>query len=116
MEFVIAADRRRLRTPKERSGTPTPHSSRRKFCRAGALGSLAVFASGTILGRFAYAESPRTRRLLLKGGTVITIDKTLGDFENADVLIEGARIVAVGRNLSAGDATVISASNMIVMP
>ena len=55
-------------------------------------------------------------RLLLRGGTVITLDPNLGDFDCADVLIEAGRIARVGRDLPAGDATVIDASSRIVMP
>jgi 5-methylthioadenosine/S-adenosylhomocysteine deaminase len=51
----------------------------------------------------------------MKGGTVLTLDWAIGDFENADVLIEGKKIVAAQRNLKA-DAQVIDASNMIVIP
>lgn len=57
-----------------------------------------------------------TQRTLLKGGTVITVDRELGNFRQGDVLIEGSKIAAVGPNLSAADAQVIDASNMIVMP
>lgn len=57
-----------------------------------------------------------SNRTLLKNGCVITIDKQLGNFRQADVLIEGTKIAAVGPNLAAGDAEVIDASNMIVMP
>ena len=56
------------------------------------------------------------RRILIQGGTVITIDPKLGNFEKADVLIEGDKIAAVGPNLSAANAEIIDASNMIVMP
>jgi cytosine/adenosine deaminase-related metal-dependent hydrolase len=55
-------------------------------------------------------------RTLLKGGTVLTLDKDIGNFYEADVLIEGTKIAAVGPNIQAGDAEVIDASNMIVMP
>ncbi|HEY7357177.1 MAG TPA: amidohydrolase family protein [Ktedonobacterales bacterium] len=55
-------------------------------------------------------------RTLLKNGTVITVDKQLGNFRRADVLIDGAKIAAVGPDLAAGDAEVIDAANMIVMP
>jgi 5-methylthioadenosine/S-adenosylhomocysteine deaminase len=54
-------------------------------------------------------------RVLLKGGIVLTLDRAIGDFETADVLIEGAKIAAVGRNLKA-EVQTIDASNMIVMP
>jgi 5-methylthioadenosine/S-adenosylhomocysteine deaminase len=56
------------------------------------------------------------RRILLQGGTIITIDPKLGNFERADVLIEGSKIAAVGPNLSAANAEIIDASNMIIMP
>lgn len=54
---------------------------------------------------------------LIKGGMVLSLDDSVGDFAAGDVLIEGARIVAVGPGLSAGEnAEVIDASGMIVMP
>ena len=54
-------------------------------------------------------------RILLKGGTVITVDPELGDIPGGDVLIEGERIAEVGTNLSA-DAEVIDATGNIVIP
>ena len=55
-------------------------------------------------------------RTLLKNGTVLSLDKKVGNFHQADVLIEGSKIAAVGPNLSAGDAQMVDASNTIVMP
>ena len=46
----------------------------------------------------------------------MTLDSSIGNFYEADVLIEGTKISAVGPNLSAADADVIDASNTIVMP
>jgi cytosine/adenosine deaminase-related metal-dependent hydrolase len=57
-----------------------------------------------------------SNRTLLKGGTVLTIDPALGNFAQADVLIDGSKIAEVGPNLAANDAEIIDASNMIVMP
>jgi len=54
-------------------------------------------------------------RILLKGGTVITVDPNLGDIPNGDVLIEGDTIAEVGTDLSA-DAEVIDATGNIVIP
>jgi cytosine/adenosine deaminase-related metal-dependent hydrolase len=54
-------------------------------------------------------------RVLLRGGVVLTMDPSLGDFERADVLIEGSKIAAVGRDLPATGGE-IDASGMIVMP
>jgi cytosine/adenosine deaminase-related metal-dependent hydrolase len=57
-----------------------------------------------------------TGRRLIKGGTILTLDPSLGDFPTGDVLIEGEKIVAVGRGLANGEVDVIDATGMIVMP
>src|SRR5437764_6370345 len=58
-----------------------------------------------------------SRTTLIKGGYVLTLDPALVDLPNADVLIEGDRIAAVGPNLTAGPhANIIDARNRIVMP
>ena len=55
-------------------------------------------------------------RVLLRGGVVLSLDAAVGDFEQADVLIGGRRIAAVGPSLPAGDALVVDCSGAIVMP
>jgi hypothetical protein len=55
------------------------------------------------------------RRILLKGGVVLTMDPELGDLEQANLLIDGARIAEVGPNIQA-KPDVIDAAGMIVMP
>jgi 5-methylthioadenosine/S-adenosylhomocysteine deaminase len=57
-----------------------------------------------------------TGRKLIKGGTILTLDPSLGDFPSGDVVIEGEKIVAVGRGLANGEVDVIDATGMIVMP
>ena len=54
-------------------------------------------------------------RILLKGGCVLSLDAKVGDFDVADVLIDGSRIAEVRPNITA-DAEVIDATNTIVMP
>ncbi|MEO8667191.1 MAG: amidohydrolase family protein [Bauldia sp.] len=55
--------------------------------------------------------------LLLKGGTVVSVDPAIGTLREGDVLVEGERIVAVGQGLEAPDgAEIIDVSGMIVMP
>jgi 5-methylthioadenosine/S-adenosylhomocysteine deaminase len=61
------------------------------------------------------ATGANARRLLLKGGCVLSLDPAVGDFDAADVLIDGTRIVDVRPNLTA-DAEVIEAGGTIVMP
>jgi 5-methylthioadenosine/S-adenosylhomocysteine deaminase len=58
------------------------------------------------------------RRILLKGGVVLTLDRQIGDFAQADVLIEGGKIREVRPNiaLAGDDAAVIDATNRIVLP
>ena len=55
-------------------------------------------------------------RILIQGGTVLSLDPVVGDLTTGDVLIEGDRIVAVGPNLQNGEVELIDASGMIVMP
>src|SRR6266478_9158225 len=56
------------------------------------------------------------RRYVIRGGSVMSMDPKVGDFVQADVLVEGKKILAVGRNLGGGDAGVIDARGRIVMP
>jgi 5-methylthioadenosine/S-adenosylhomocysteine deaminase len=55
-------------------------------------------------------------KTLIKNGIVLTLDKKVGNFHQADILIEGTKIAAVGPNLNAEGAELIDASDMIVMP
>ncbi len=57
-----------------------------------------------------------TNKTLLKNGIVLTLDKKVGNFHRADVLIEETKISAVAPNLIGDGAEVIDASDMIVMP
>ncbi|MER7210673.1 amidohydrolase family protein [Streptosporangium sp. NPDC000239] len=59
---------------------------------------------------------PDGGRLVIRGGAVMSMDPAVGDFEDADVLVEGGRIVAVGPGLDAQDANVIDARGRVVMP
>lgn len=57
------------------------------------------------------------RPLLIKGGTVITMDPALGDFRTGDVLVTGDTITDVGPRLQApAEVEVIDAAGSIVMP
>jgi 5-methylthioadenosine/S-adenosylhomocysteine deaminase len=56
------------------------------------------------------------RRYLIRGGSVMSMDPQIGDFAQGDVLVEGKKILAVGRNVHAGNAAVIDARGRIVMP
>lgn len=56
------------------------------------------------------------RKILFKGGTVVTMDAKVPNLAVGDVLIEGDKIVAVGPNIEVGDAEVIDAKGNIVLP
>src|SRR5215510_3783483 len=71
--------------------------------------------AGLAVGAGTFQQPVRTNRLLLKGGCVLTLDPGVGDFEKADVLIDGNRIADVKPSITAS-ATTIDAAGMIVMP
>jgi cytosine/adenosine deaminase-related metal-dependent hydrolase len=56
------------------------------------------------------------KRTLIRNSVIITIDKKLGDFERADILIEDDVIAAVEPNLPVEDAQLIDGSTMIALP
>jgi 5-methylthioadenosine/S-adenosylhomocysteine deaminase len=105
---------------------PAARSSRRAFLKAGAAGAVAQIPLGSALAQGvgatdADAELRRLqaqRRILLKGGVVMSLDRRIGDFAQADVLIEDGKIREVRPNIavSADAAAVIDASNRIVIP
>src|SRR5262245_7466048 len=57
--------------------------------------------------------------ILLKGGTIVSMDPKVGDFKNGDVLIQGTKIVGVGPSgqvKAPPQAQVIDATNTIIIP
>jgi 5-methylthioadenosine/S-adenosylhomocysteine deaminase len=95
---------------------------------AGEMGSSMPAAAGAaaILHR-----KPRTRfsatampqrsgsdgsRILIRNGHVLSLDPAVGDHVRADVLISGRKIEAIGPDLDAGDAQIVEAEGMVVMP
>jgi cytosine/adenosine deaminase-related metal-dependent hydrolase len=61
------------------------------------------------------ALDPR-QRILIRGGTIISMDPNVGDLAKGDVLIEGTKIAGIGPNINASGAQTIDASNMILIP
>jgi len=112
-------------------GKPQDHTQlgRRNFLKASTATAAAASAAG--MGLFAARpasahddDAPedsgkRGRRYVIRGGAVMTMDPSMpnkGEFAQADVLVEGKKIVAVGANLQAGGAGEIDARGKIVMP
>lgn len=102
--------------------------SRRGFLRSSALGAVGVTYASQLAAATAEAHDgdkdlerltrrdDRNRKVLLKGGVVLSMDPAIGDFERGDVLIAGRKIAAVGPNLSSGGAEIVDARNRIVLP
>jgi cytosine/adenosine deaminase-related metal-dependent hydrolase len=107
-------------------GPATVDVSRRRFlCSAAAVAVAAPAAAGSAYAQSApgaqvvqgaQAVTGAGRPILIKGGCVLSLDRAVGDFEQADVLIEGTKISAVRPNITAANAEVIDAANTIVMP
>jgi cytosine/adenosine deaminase-related metal-dependent hydrolase len=57
-----------------------------------------------------------TGRVLIKGGTVLSLDRAVGNMVAADVLIEDGIVREVGTSLRARGAEVVDAAGTIVMP
>src|SRR5450631_3086840 len=99
-------------------------TSRRKFLQSGAgilaAGAAALPGAAQAQGA-ADAELGRlqgARRILLKGGVVLSLDRQVGDFARADVLIEDGKIRELRPDIAVTDAAVavIDAANRIVIP
>jgi len=112
------------------SGKPQLHGNsqlgRRDFLKTVAATGATAGALNLFAARPARADDDRDdppedsgrrgRRYVIRGGAVMSMDPNVGDFAQADVLVEGKKIVAVGPNLHAGGAGEIDARGRIVMP
>ena len=111
------------------SGKPQLHGKsqlgRRDFLKTAAATGLAAGGLNLFAARPARADEGddppedsgrRSRRYVIRGGAVMSMDPKVGNFAKADVLVEGKKILAVGPNLRAGDAGEIDARGRIVMP
>jgi 5-methylthioadenosine/S-adenosylhomocysteine deaminase len=97
-------------------------ASRRAFLKTGvalAAGAAWPAAASAQSGQGADPELSRLqsqRRILLKGGVVLSMDPQIGHFANADVLIEDGKIRDVRPGIAAPDAATVDASNRIIVP
>jgi len=106
-------------------GRPQNHfGSRRKFLTGAAATGVATAGLNLFAPRPAAADDGEApagsgrpgRRYVIRGGSVMSMDPAVGDFTQADVLVEGKKILAVGPNLHVGGAAEIDARGRIVMP
>jgi cytosine/adenosine deaminase-related metal-dependent hydrolase len=106
------------------SGKRKGQSSRRSFLKIGAgfaaAAPFAPFLSGSAAAQTGDAELQAlqgARRIRLARGIVLTLDRQVGDFASADVLIEDGRIGAIGQNIaSPPDTVVVDCANRIIIP
>src|SRR5205807_3717166 len=115
IEVTLPKRDRLFRTRARIAMTEQKSMSRRRFLAG------AIVTGTTLTGKLVAQNAPpgtgsSGRRIVLKGGIVLSMDPKVGDFEKADVLIEGKKIAAVGPNLKAAAAAVIDATDRIVMP
>src|SRR5215211_4007179 len=106
-------------------GSPQMHyRSRRNFLKGAAATGAAAAGLNLFAARPAAAQvgdppadtgSPG-RRYVIRGGSVLSMDPRVGDFVQADVLVDGKEIRTIGRNVNAGGAAEIDARGRIVMP
>ncbi len=89
---------------------------RRDFLAAAATAALAGCAPASEPVTGPPSGVPAGDRLLVRNACVLSMDPDVGDFNRADVLIEGTRIAAVGPDLDATPDTVIDGTGRIAMP
>ena len=95
--------------------------SRRRFLQAGAaLAVASPLLPVTVSAQTADPELARlqsARRILIKGGVVLTLDRQVGDFAQGDILIEDGKIREVRPNITASpDTVLVEAADHIVIP
>jgi hypothetical protein len=102
-------------------------ATRRQVLKASAFGAAAQVTSSTWMesarAQNTAAADPdlarlrERRRTLIKGGVVLSLDRQVGDFAEADVLIEAGKIREVRPNIAASDdMAIVDAANRVVIP
>lgn len=95
-------------------------STRRGFFEMSAALAAGIVSPGQskeaeIVERDARRSRDPNRRILLKGGTIVSMDAKVGNLVKGDLLIQGKKISAIAANLPA-TGEVIDASNTILIP
>ena len=100
-------------------------ASRRSFLQGGATlaaaGAVTPLLPATSIAQTADPELARlagARRVLIKGGVVLTLDRQVGDFAQADVLIEDGKIRELRPSIAASgdDTAIVDGANHILIP
>ncbi len=96
-----------------KTNTPPAIYPRRGFFKLSAALTAAAAVPGQAVPQRRNPDP--NHRILLKGGTIVSMDPKVGDFVKGDVLIQGKKIAAVGASLQAS-GEVTDASNTILIP
>src|SRR5580658_4151343 len=106
----------------------SPAISRRTVFKTGASMAAALAAARVASGEAQAAESAALKRyaqqravdpkhrMLLKGGTIVSMDATVGNLAKGDILIEGKKIVSIAPAIPAAGAEIVDAAGMILVP
>ncbi|MEU0505973.1 amidohydrolase family protein [Nocardia sp. NPDC005998] len=72
--------------------------------------------STAVLEQIRRRSPDRRRRILFTGATIVTMDPALGVLDDADLLVEGDTIAAVGHGMDVAEAIVVDARHTILCP
>lgn len=92
--------------------------SRKDFLKFGLAGAAATLVASRAAAQEPVAAAPKgpSRPTLIRGADLLTMDDTFSEMPATDLLIVDGKISAIGKDLEAGDAEVIDAAGMILMP
>lgn len=91
--------------------------TRKEFLKLSAAATAAVAAGGSARAQATVAATAKAPvDTLIRGADVLSMDKAIGEARSTDVLIRGGKIVAIGKDIGAGNAEVVEAAGMILMP
>jgi cytosine/adenosine deaminase-related metal-dependent hydrolase len=84
---------------------------------------LGLASAATVVGADRAYAQPRAatkvgpaRRTLIKGADLLSMDPKIDEAFGMDVLIDGGKIAAIGKNLSASSAEVVDGKGAVLMP
>ena len=80
------------------------------------LGVESAMSQSALTGTREAGSLPSQGEFIVRGGHVLSMDPTIGDFTSGDVHVRSGEIVSLGTNIAAPEAQEIDAREMIVMP
>lgn len=95
-----------------------------KITRKAFLGLSVAAVTSAAFGRVTSGQTRQSsvvpgsaeRPTIIRGADILTMDPSLGEMRETDVLVKDGRISAIGKGLSAEGAEIVEANGMILMP